>query len=412
MENIIEELRWRGLVHDITPHLESILSKPNTVYIGFDPTSDSLHIGSLVPIMILRHFDLFGHNTLALIGGATGMIGDPSGKSQERNLIGGEELINNEIGVGKTLMKYLPNTEIVNNYEWYHDFNILDFLREVGKKFTVNYMSSKTSVKRRIEGEGISFTEFTYQLLQAHDFNHLNLNRNCTVQLGGSDQWGNITSGIDLIRKDGREAHGMTSPLITKADGSKFGKTEKGNIWLDDSKTSVYDFYQFWYNTSDTDAERYIKIFTLLPKDTIDTVIIEHRKNPNYNSLQRILAYEITMFIHGPKKALSAKIISELLFGPGEMNDKIEFGMLVQAIGDVRKIEVSEPINILTLLSSINFLSSNTERRRALTDGSIYINKKKVGIDYTVTSSDLIKGILFLQRGKRTNCIVKIKGLV
>src|ERR1700730_11617459 len=322
--NLIQELKWRGMIQDIMPGTEEQLTKEMTSgYIGFDPTSDSLHIGSLVPILLLVHLQKGGHKPVALVGGATGMVGDPSGKSEERNLLSEEVLNHNLAGVKKQLEKYLdfnpslPNAaEVVNNYDWFREMRFLDFIRDIGKHITVNYMSAKDSVKKRLEGEnGMSFTEFTYQLVQGYDFYWLYANKNCKLQMGGSDQWGNITTGTELIRRmAGGEAFAFTCPLLTKADGGKFGKTEKGNIWLDPEKTSPYDFYQFWLNATDEDAEKWIKIFTFFSREEIHSLIDSHQKNPADRILQKALAKEVTVFIHGKAEFEQALVTTEKLF--------------------------------------------------------------------------------------------------
>ena len=315
MKNLVEELKWRGLYHDSMPGTEEqLLKEVTTAYIGFDPTADSLHIGSMVQIILLVHLKNFGHQPIALVGGATGMIGDPSGKSDERNLLNEETLAKNVAGIKSVLSRFLDFNSsdknapvMVNNYDWMKEFSFIDFAREVGKRITVNYMMAKDSVKKRLsgEGEGMSFTEFTYQLIQGYDFYHLYKNNNCVLQMGGSDQWGNITTGTELVRRMGGEnakAFALTTPLITKADGSKFGKSEGGNVWLDADKTSVYKFYQFWVNATDVDAEKYIKIFTFLDKETIDALIEEHKTAPHLRVLQRKLAEEITIFVHSKEE--------------------------------------------------------------------------------------------------------------
>jgi tyrosyl-tRNA synthetase len=338
MKNLVAELQWRGLVHDIMPGTEEqLLKEPTSAYIGFDPTSDSLHIGSLVPIIILMHLRRFGHKPYALVGGATGMIGDPSGKSNERNLLDEATLAKNVEGIKKVLSRFLDFEAtdaqapvLVNNYDWMKDFSFINFARDVGKRITVNYMMSKDSVKKRLTGEageGMSFTEFTYQLIQGYDFYHLYKNHNCLLQMGGSDQWGNITTGTELIRRmsvdtdDEGKAYAMTCPLITKADGSKFGKSEKGNIWLDGDKTSAYEFYQFWLNTTDVDAEKYIKIFTFLEKETIENLIAQHQEAPHTRLLQKKLAEELTTMIHGKEELENAIKASNILFGNSSAED-------------------------------------------------------------------------------------------
>ena len=423
--NFIEELKWRGMIHDIMPGTEEMLSKGMSAgYIGFDPTADSLHIGSLVQIMILVHFQRSGHKPIALIGGATGMVGDPSGKSQERNLLNKATLDANLKGVRAQLEKYLDfncgenAAELVNNYDWYKDFTFLDFIRDVGKHITLNYMLSKDSVKSRME-TGMSFTEFSYQLVQGYDFYWLYKNKNCKLQLGGSDQWGNIVCGTEFIRrKDGGEAFAVTTPLIQKADGTKFGKTEAGNVWLDPNKTSPYKFYQYWINSSDTDAENYIKIFTLFSKHQIDQLIDEHRANPGLRKLQKELAKDVTIRIHGEDNYNAAKSASEILFQKGDaaleglkkMDEKLfleVFEGVSQALVDKQKIG---SLNIIDALSSeTNFLKSNGEARRALKENSISVNKQKVNDSKMITKDDLINDqFVLIQRGKKNYFILKV----
>ena len=410
------------MIHDIMPGTEEMLSKGMSAgYIGFDPTADSLHIGSLVQIMILVHFQRSGHKPIALIGGATGMVGDPSGKSQERNLLNKATLDGNLKGVRAQLEKYLDfncgenAAELVNNYDWYKDFTFLDFIRDVGKHITLNYMLSKDSVMET----GMSFTEFSYQLVQGYDFYWLYKNKNCKLQLGGSDQWGNIVCGTEFIRrKDGGEAFAVTTPLIQKADGTKFGKTEAGNVWLDPNKTSPYKFYQYWINSSDTDAENYIKIFTLFSKDQIDQLIDEHRANPGLRKLQKELAKDVTIRIHGEDNYNAAKSASEILFQKGDaaleglkkMDEKLfleVFEGVSQALVDKQKIG---SLNIIDALSSeTNFLKSNGEARRALKENSISVNKQKVNESKMITKDDLINDqFVLIQRGKKNYFILKV----
>lgn len=433
INNLVEELRWRGMVHDITPGTEEqLLKEPTTAYIGFDPTSDSLHIGSLVPIILLVHLERAGHRPIALIGGATGMIGDPSGKSDERNLLNEKQLEHNVKGIRNTLARYLnfdAVTEnapvLVNNYDWMKNFTFIEFAREVGKRISVNYMMSKDSVKKRLTGEagsGMSFTEFTYQLIQGYDFYYLNKNYNCLLQMGGSDQWGNITTGTELVRRmnDGKEtkAYAMTCPLITKSDGSKFGKSEGGNIWLDAEKTSVYKFYQFWLNTSDDDAEKYIKIFTFLDKQTIDAIIMDHKKAPHLRLLQKKLAEEVTTFVHCKEDLDKAISASTILFGRSTSNDLKEldeqtfldvFDGVPQSI--VSKDDVKNGLDMIgALAAKTKFLSSNGEARRALKENAISVNKEKVKVDYLITSKDLIADkYILLQRGKKNYFFLKVE---
>ncbi len=415
MKNIIDELRWRGLLHDMTPDTEEqFLKEPTSAYIGFDPTSDSLHIGSLVPIMLLKHLENFGHNPIALVGGATGMIGDPSGKSSERNLLDTETLDRNVEGIKNTLHRFLSkDTEIVNNYDWMSKFSFIDFVRDIGKKITVNYMLSKTSVKNRIEGEGMSFTEFTYQLIQGYDFLHLNRDKNCLVQMGGSDQWGNMTTGIELINKTtGNKAHALTCPLLTKADGSKFGKSEAGeNIWLDASKTSPYKFFQFWLNSSDSDAERFIKIFTFLTKDEIDSLIVEHNLDRGKQLLQKRLASELTTMVHGERELENAIKASNALFSDVSLSD-LDKNTLFDVFNGLKRVEVGNDFlskTIVDFLVDTKFLPSKREARQALKDNSVSINKSKIKEDHVLTESDLIKdNLIVIQRGKRNFCLIEI----
>ncbi len=430
-KNLVEELRWRGMIHDIMPGTEEQLQKEMTAaYIGFDPTSDSLHIGSLVPIILLVHIEKAGHKPIALVGGATGMIGDPSGKSDERNLLNEETLANNVAGIKNTLARFLnfdngkDNSPIlVNNYDWMKAFSFIDFARDVGKRITVNYMMAKDSVKKRISGEsggGMSFTEFTYQLIQGYDFYHLHKTHNCKLQMGGSDQWGNITTGTELVRRMnvGKEvsAFAATCPLITKADGSKFGKSEGGNVWLDADKTSVYKFYQFWLNTSDEDAEKYIKIFTFLDKNTIDTLITEHNTAPHQRILQKRLAEEVTVFVHSKEALENAIKASNILFGKSTAEDlkSLEEQTFLDVFDGVPQANVSiDEINngldmIGALAAKTGFLKSNGDARRALKENSISVNKEKIKEDYTITEKDLIANkYVLLQRGKKNYFLLK-----
>ena len=424
--NFVEELKWRGMIHDIMPGTEEFLLKEKTAgYIGFDPTSDSLHIGSLVQIMILVHFQRAGHQPYALIGGATGMVGDPSGKSQERNLLNQEDLQRNIEGVQKQLSKFLDfetknnPAQLVNNYDWFKSYNFLDFIRDVGKHMTVNYMMAKDSVKKRME-TGISFTEFSYQLVQGYDFYWLYKNKNCKVQLGGSDQWGNIVTGTELIRRiDGGSAFAITSPLVQKADGTKFGKTETGNIWLDPEKTSPYKFYQYWINSSDVDAENYVKIFTLFSKAEIDKLVKEHSENPGARLLQNTIAKDLTCRIHGEDQYTAALEASKLLFQKGEaavqslnkiapkLFDEIFEGVPQKIIS---KESIVQGISIVdALVEKGGFLKSNGEARRALKENSISLNKQKVDQNKIIVEGDLIAGqYLLLQRGKKNYFVMKV----
>ena len=430
--NLVEELTWRGMVHDIMPGTEEQLNKEmTTAYIGFDPTSDSLHIGSLVPIILLMHLEKAGHKPIALVGGATGMIGDPSGKSDERNLLDEDTLNHNVAGIKNVLSHFLNfNSEsknapiIVNNYDWMKTFSFIDFAREVGKRITVNYMMSKDSVKKRLSGDegsvGMSFTEFTYQLIQGYDFYHLHKTYNCLLQMGGSDQWGNITTGTELVRRmnvgENAKAFAMTCPLITKADGSKFGKSESGNVWLDANKTSVYKFYQFWLNTNDDDAEKYIKIFTFLDKNTIDNLITEHQENRGLKALQKRLAEEVTALVHSKEALLEAQETSKVLFSKTFKEDisKLSLEVLDDVFSDIEQVEISKQnieqgLDMIAALSAqTNFLASNGEARRALKENSVSVNKEKVTEDYKITPKDLINDTyVVINKGKRNTYIIK-----
>ncbi|QXP72962.1 tyrosine--tRNA ligase [Tenacibaculum sp. AHE15PA] len=431
-KNLVEELRWRGMIHDMMPGTEEQLQKEMTpAYIGFDPTSDSLHIGSLVPIILLVHLEKAGHKPVALVGGATGMIGDPSGKSDERNLLNEEALAKNVDGIKRTLARFL-NFEsdktnaplLVNNYDWMKDFSFIEFARDVGKRITVNYMMAKDSVKKRISGDsnsGMSFTEFTYQLIQGYDFYHLYKNHNCLLQMGGSDQWGNITTGTELVRRmnvgEEAKAYAMTCPLITKADGSKFGKSEGGNIWLDAAKTSVYKFYQFWLNTSDEDAEKYIKIFTFLDEVSVKELIATHKEAPHERALQRKLAEEVTTFVHSKDELEKAIAASNILFGKSTSEDLKGldeqtfldvFDGVPQA--EVSKKDISEGLSMIDALSGkTSFLKSNGDAKRALKENAVSVNKEKVKEDFTITVKDLIADkYVLLQRGKKSYFLLKV----
>lgn len=430
MKNLVEELKWRGLYADSMPGTEEqLLKEVTTAYIGFDPTADSLHIGSMVQIILLVHLKNFGHKPVALVGGATGMIGDPSGKSEDRNLLNEETLAKNVAGLKSVLSRFLDFDSkeanapmLVNNYDWMKEFSFIDFAREVGKRITVNYMMAKDSVKKRFsgEGEGMSFTEFTYQLIQGYDFYHLYKNHNCILQMGGSDQWGNITTGTELVRRMGGEnakAYALTTPLITKADGSKFGKSEGGNIWLDADKTSVYKFYQFWVNTTDVDAEKYIKIFTFLDKEIIDGLIEEHKTAPHLRVLQRRLADEITTFVHSKAELEKAIQASNILFGNATSDDlkQLDGATFLEVFDGVPQAEIARAdiengINIVDVLNEKSgFLKSNGEARRALTENSISVNREKVTEEFSLTANDLIKNqFVLLQRGKKNYFILRI----
>ena len=424
--NFVEELKFRGMIHDIMPKTEDYLNNNKVSgYIGFDPTSDSLHIGSLVQIMTLVHFQRHGHKPYVLLGGATGMVGDPSGKSKERNLLDSKELDKNINSIKKQLSRFLKfdssenEAVIVNNKDWFENFNFLDFIRDVGKHITVNYMMSKDSVKKRLE-TGISFTEFTYQLVQGYDFYWLYKNHNCLVQLGGSDQWGNIVTGTELIRRmDGGSAYAITTPLVQKADGTKFGKTESGNIWLDPVKTSPYKFYQYWINSSDIDAENYIKIFTLHDKNKIEDLIAQHKENPGLRLLQNELGKYITSMIHGEEQYLMAKEASSILFMKGDEAvsalKSLSTDLFLDIFEGVPKTEISKeeifngiPI-IDALVEKSGFLKSNGEARRAINENSISLNKSKVKLDTIINTKDLIDGkYLLLQRGKKNYFVILV----
>ncbi len=428
MKNIfVEDLRWRGMLHDIMPDTENHLNEKSTTgYIGFDPTADSLHIGSLVQIMILMHFQKTGHRPIALIGGATGMIGDPSGKSAERNLLNEETLSNNIIGIKNQLSRFLdfdpsnPNPALlVNNLDWMKGYSLIDFSREIGKHISVNYMMSKDSVKKRIGSEsqvGMSFTEFTYQLLQGYDFLHLYNNLNCTLQMGGSDQWGNITTGTELVRrKASGKAYAITCPLITKADGTKFGKTEGGNIWLDKSRTSPYKFYQYWLNASDQDAESYIKIFTFLSQDEINTLVEAHKEAPHLRVLQNKIANEVTLLVHSKEDLENTQKASQILFGKSTTDDlkgldEVTFLDVFDGVpqAEISRVSLQNGIDIISVLAGeTNFLKSNGDARRALKENSISVNKTKVGDTFKVTAEDLINDrYVLLQRGKKSYYIL------
>lgn len=423
--SFIEELRWRGMLQDFMPGTDEQLQKEmTTAYVGIDPTADSLHIGHLVSVMMLKHLQLAGHKPLALIGGATGMIGDPSGKSEERQLLSEEQLRHNEQSIKQQLLRFLEfekgenKAEIVNNYDWIKDFSFLGFLREIGKHLSVNYMMAKDSVKKRLE-TGLSFTEFTYQLVQGFDYLHLYQAKNCKLQMGGSDQWGNITTGAELIRrKTGGEVYALTCPLITKADGNKFGKTEQGNVWLEPNYTSPYHFYQFWLNCSDIDSEKYIKIFTLFSKEDIEEMIEEHRKAPHLRKLQKELAKDITIRVHGEEAFKTAAEASEILFGKstGEALRRLPEDVFLSVFEGVPIFEVSrdvlrDGINITEFLAvTTGIAKSKGEARRMLKEGSVSINKTPVADDYTVNTDHLISDRhILVQRGKKNYFLVTVK---
>ena len=420
--DFINELRWRGMLHDMTPGLEEALTKGNvTGYVGFDPTADSLHIGNLVPVMLLVHWQRSGNNPIALVGGATGMVGDPSGKSAERQLLD-MEAIQHNLDCQKAQLESFLDFEgahaarVVNNADWFKNFSFLDFIRGVGKHITVNYMTSKDSVKKRLES-GMSFTEFSYQLVQGYDFYHLWKNEDCSVQLGGSDQWGNITTGIELIRRmGGGHAFALTAPLITKADGSKFGKSEGGNVWIDKNKTSAYKFYQYWINAGDEEVSKYIRIFTLKSKDEIEALEAQHAQDPGQRILQKELAADITRRVHSQADLETAIAASSLLFGKSskeaiEALPEAEFLSVFEGVpsAEVSKSDLVDGVSIIDLLSDATaFLNSKGEARRALKENSISVNKAKVAEDYTVTEADLISGKhILLQRGKKNYFLVR-----
>ena len=424
--NFIEDLKWRGMIHDMMPGTEEQFSKELTsAYIGFDPTGDSLHIGSLVQIMILVHLQKAGHKPFVLVGGATGMVGDPSGKSAERNLLDESTLNHNISCIKIQLEKFLDfdcgenSAELVNNYDWFKDFNVLNFIRDIGKHIPVNYMMAKDSVKSRLE-TGMSFTEFTYQLIQGYDFYWLHQNKNCKVQLGGSDQWGNIVTGTELIRrKGGGEAFACTTPLIKKADGSKFGKTEEGNVWLDKKKTSPYKFYQYWINSSDEDAANYIRIFTLKSKDEIEAIENQHQEAPHLRILQKALAYDITIRVHSEEDLNAAINASEILFKKGDDAVKDLKRMSSQIFEDVfegvpqSKIAMSDIKLGITIIEALthktNFLKSGGEARRALKENSISVNKTKVNEEKLLNTDDLINGkYILIQRGKKNYFVILV----
>jgi tyrosyl-tRNA synthetase len=421
--NFVDELRWRGMLHDIMPGTEELLNKEMTSgYIGFDPTSDSLGVGNLVQIMTLLHFQRSGHKPFALVGGATGMVGDPSGKSQERNLLSEEVLNHNLSCQKKQLEKFLDfncganSAEIVNNYDWFKDYHFLDFIRDIGKHITINYMMTKDSVKNRMES-GMSFTEFSYQLVQGYDFYFLYHNKNCKLQMGGSDQWGNIVTGTELIRRKSQgEAYALTTPLIAKADGTKFGKTEEGNVWLDPKRTSPYKFYQFWLNASDEDVSKYIRIFTLFNKEEIEAMEAEHNKAPQQRLLQKALAKDITIRVHSEKNYLAALDASEILFGKSttETLKKLDEETLLSVfegvpISNISKNDILQGIPVVDFLSEkTNITASKSEARRMLKEGSISINKGKVDENYSVTKNDLLNDLYILvQKGKKNYYLVK-----
>ena len=428
MSKFILELQWRNMLHDLTPGIEDFISKKSkSAYIGFDPTSDSLHIGNLVPIMLLAHFQRHGHKPIALIGGATGMIGDPSGKSSERNLLDEQTLIFNQKKIKKQLSKFLifdskkdNDAEVLNNHDWMKSISFLQFIRDYGKHISVNYMMAKDSVKNRISSEnasGMSYTEFSYQMVQGYDFLHLKRNYDCHIQMGGSDQWGNITTGMELIRRvDNDKGYALTCPLITRADGKKFGKSEQGNIWLDKTKTSVFRFYQYWLNTTDEDAEKFIKIFTFLAKSEIDELIREHKKAPHMRILQKKLAAEITTIVHSEEEMNKSSEASNVLFSKNFHNeiskiDEKTFLEIFEGVpsAEIKYNELKAGMDIIKLLSEkTGFLSSNSAARRSLEENSISVNKTKVGAAYIIEKKDLINDkYILINKGKKSTFLVK-----
>jgi len=424
--SLIEELKWRGLLHDIMPGTEELLAQERVkAYVGFDPTADSLHIGNLVPIMLLVHWQRAGHTPVALVGGATGMVGDPSGKTAERQFLDVDVLQHNLACQRAQLEKFLDFTGenaavVVNNYDWFKDFTFLDFIRDVGKHITVNYMMGKDSVNNRLES-GMSFTEFTYQLVQGYDFYHLWKEQGVKVQMGGSDQWGNIVTGTELIRrKGGGQAFAVTAPLITKADGSKFGKSEGGNVWLDKHRTSAYKFYQYWINAADEDAARFLRIFTLLSRADIEAIEAEHAQNPGARAMQKALAEDVTRRIHGQEDLDTAIAASSLLFGKSTEADlrrlpESELLSVFEGVPQrtVTRADVEAGMSVIDLLAGgeVPFLASNGEARRALKEGSVSVNKSKVDDAKVVGRDDVLgSGLILLQRGKKNYFLVRVEG--
>jgi tyrosyl-tRNA synthetase len=428
IKNFVKELKWRGMIHDTMPGAEEhLMETMRSAYVGFDPTADSLHIGNLVPIMLLAHYQRCGHKPYALVGGATGMIGDPSGKSSERNLLDEKTLRHNQDAIKGQLAHFLDfesdvanSAELVNNYDWMKEFSFLEFIRDVGKHITVNYMMAKDSVKNRISSEstdGMSFTEFTYQLVQGYDFLHLYRENQCSIQMGGSDQWGNITTGTELIRRVAQgKGYAITCPLITKSDGSKFGKSEGGNVWLDANRTSPYKFYQYWLNSSDDDAEKYINIFTFLAEDEIKAIITTHQEAPHLRGLQKRLAEEITMMVHSKADFENAEKASNILFSRTfkadiKTLDEKTFLDVFEGVpqAEISKDELSQLNMIGALAAQTNFLASNSEARRALKENAVSINKEKVKEDYQLSEDDLINGkYIIINKGKKNTYIIKM----
>jgi tyrosyl-tRNA synthetase len=428
IKNFVEELKWRGMIHDTMPGAEDhLMETMRSAYVGFDPTADSLHIGNLVPIMLLAHFQRSGHKPFALVGGATGMIGDPSGKSSERNLLDEKTLRHNQDAIKGQLAHFLDfesdvanSAELVNNYDWMKEFSFLEFIRDVGKHITVNYMMSKDSVKNRISSEstdGMSFTEFTYQLVQGYDFLHLYRENNCSIQMGGSDQWGNITTGTELIRRVAQgKGFAITCPLITKSDGSKFGKSEGGNVWLDANRTSPYKFYQYWLNSSDEDTEKYIKIFTFLTEDEISSVIAAHQEVPHQRGLQKRLAEEITTMVHSKSDFENAEKASNILFSKTfkadiKTLDEKTFLDVFEGVpqAEISKDELPQLDMIGALAAQTNFLGSNSDARRALKENAVSVNKEKVKEAYQLSEEDLINDkYIIINKGKKNTYIIKV----
>jgi tyrosyl-tRNA synthetase len=428
IKNFVEELKWRGMIHDTMPGAEDhLMETMRSAYVGFDPTADSLHIGNLVPIMLLAHFQRSGHKPFALVGGATGMIGDPSGKSSERNLLDEKTLRHNQDAIKGQLAHFLDfesdvanSAELVNNYDWMKEFSFLEFIRDVGKHITVNYMMSKDSVKNRISSEstdGMSFTEFTYQLVQGYDFLHLYRENNCSIQMGGSDQWGNITTGTELIRRVAQgKGFAITCPLITKSDGSKFGKSEGGNVWLDANRTSPYKFYQYWLNSSDEDTEKYIKIFTFLTEDEISSIIAAHQEVPHQRGLQKRLAEEITTMVHSKSDFENAEKASNILFSKTfkadiKTLDEKTFLDVFEGVpqAEISKDELPQLDMIGALAAQTNFLGSNSDARRALKENAVSVNKEKVKEAYQLSEEDLINDkYIIINKGKKNTYIIKV----
>ncbi|HXR82690.1 MAG TPA: tyrosine--tRNA ligase [Hanamia sp.] len=426
MENVIAELKWRGLIQDIIPGTkEQLLKEPTSAYVGFDPTADSLHIGSLIPIIVLVHLQNYGHKPIALVGGATGMVGDPSGKSAERNLLSKEVLDKNVAAVKQQLSKFLNfnsdqsnAAEMVNNYDWFSHISFLDFIRDTGKHISVNYMMAKDSVKKRLESEnGMSFTEFTYQLVQGYDFYWLYENKNCKLQFGGSDQWGNIVTGTELIRrKTGGEAFAFTSPLLTKSDGSKFGKSEKGNIWLDPAKTSPYTFYQFWLNTADADAERFLKVFTFLSEKEINELVQQQKGNEHQRILQKKLAEELTCFVHSRKDYEFAVKASSILFNndTAEILKELNEDQLLQVMEGVPTVEIEKDqlnnLDLTGLLAETKILPSKSEAKKMIAGGGIFLNKEKIiSTEEKINANQLLNGkYVLIQKGKKNYYLLKV----